>query len=302
VIAELLNSVRAFLQPDPQADRIVPPSGFTAQLTVFVSAAMAFLAVFALTLALASGRLAHRWGEELANGATVRIVTAPEQQAAQVQATLRVLESTPGIATARALTHDEHRALLNPWFGTGLDLNALPIPRLIEVTEAPGGFDVEGVRLRLAAEAPGAILDDHARWREPLTRAAGRLRLLGWVSILLIVVTMAAMITLAANAALAANRQVISVLRLVGATDSYIADAYVRRFTLRAATGAAIGTAIALILIILMPSGGTAGGILTGLTLTGWQLLFPLLVPILAGSIAFFATRDSAARTLESLP
>ena len=51
------------------------------------------------------------------------------------------------------------------------------------------------------------------------------------------------MITLAANAALATNAQVIRVLRLIGARDTYIARAFVRRFTLRALSGAAIGTA-----------------------------------------------------------
>ena len=88
----------------------------------------------------------------------------------------------------------------------------------------------EGLRLRLAAEAPGAVLDDHTRWRRPLVRAAERLRMLGWASILLIAATTAAMITLAANAALAANAQVIGVLRLVGARDAYIARAFERRF------------------------------------------------------------------------
>ena len=52
---------------------------------------------------------------------------------------------------------------------------------------------------------------------------------------------MAAMITLAANAALATNAQVIRVLRLIGARDTYIARAFVRRFTLRALSGAAVG-------------------------------------------------------------
>ena len=85
------------------------------------------------------------------------------------------------------------------------------------------------------------MLDDHTRWRRPLAVAAERLRLLGVLSIVLIGAPMAAMITLAANAALAANAQVIRVLRLVGARDSYIARAFVRRFTLRALAGAAVG-------------------------------------------------------------
>ncbi len=85
------------------------------------------------------------------------------------------------------------------------------------------------------------MLDDHTRWRTPLIRAADRLRLLGLISIVLIAAATAAMITLAAQAALAANAQVIRVLRLVGARDTYIARAFVRRFTLRALTGSAAG-------------------------------------------------------------
>jgi cell division transport system permease protein len=74
--------------------------------------------------------------------------------------------------------------------------------------------------------------------------AAGRLRLLGWVSLGLIAGAMAALITLAAQAALSANAPVIRVLRLVGARDAYIARAFVRRFTIRALAGAAGGAAL----------------------------------------------------------
>jgi cell division transport system permease protein len=297
-VSDRLPSV---LSADAQADRVVPPSGFTAQLTFFAAAAMAFLAVFALALSLASGRLADRWSEELAGGATIRITAPPGQMDTQVQATLKVLETTTGVGSARALSDEEQQALLAPWFGNGLDLSSLPVPRLIEVRDSGEGFDAAGLRLRLAAEAPGAVLDDHARWREPLTRAATRLRLLGWVSIALIAAATAAMITLAANAALAANAQVISVLRLVGATDAYIADAFVRRFTLRAGLGAILGTAVALTFVLLLPSAKESAGILTGLGFAGWHWVLPLLVPPLAALVAYLATRASAARTLESL-
>jgi cell division transport system permease protein len=64
------------------------------------------------------------------------------------------------------------------------------------------------------------------------------------VSLVLIAGAMGAFITLAAQAALSANAPVIRVLRLVGARDAYIARAFVRRFTVRALTGAAGGTAL----------------------------------------------------------
>src|SRR6056297_1131241 len=92
-----------FLAGDAQADRVVPPTGFTASLTLFSAATMAFLAVFALALSLATSRLADRWGEELARSSTLRISAPEGQMTEQTAAALRVLESTPGIASARVL-------------------------------------------------------------------------------------------------------------------------------------------------------------------------------------------------------
>ncbi len=284
-----------------QAGRVVPPTGHTAWLTLFTSGAMAFLAVFALALSLATDRLAERWSSELARSATVRISAPPGQEEAQVRAAVRVLEQTPGILSVRVLDREEEMALLEPWFGPDLPLDALPIPKMIDVIQDAGGYDAEGLRLRLAAEAPGAVLDDHTRWREPLVEAAGRLRTLGVVSILLIGIATAAMITLAANASLAANAQVIRVLRLVGARDVYIARAFVRRFTLRALSGAAAGTFAGMLAIALLPGAGEEASFLTGLGFQGVHWLLPLLIAPLAAIVAFWSTRMAAFRSLREL-
>lgn len=288
-------------QRDRYADRVVPRSGFTAQLIAFSAAAMAFLAVFALALSLASGRLAVRWGDELAQSSTVRIVAPEEQLVAQTDLALRILESTAGVAFARSLSVEEQQELLAPWFGSKLDLDSLPVPQLIEVIAEEDGFDAAGLRLRLAAEVPGAVLDDHARWRAPLVAAANRLKLLGWVSAVLLGFCMAAMVTLAANAALAANAQVIGVLRLVGATDAYITGAFVRRFTLRALIGAFAGAVTGMVAVALLPKASDVGGFLTGLGFQGVQWALPLAVPFFAAAVAFAATRWSARRVLGGL-
>ncbi|KPD13536.1 ABC transporter permease [Phaeobacter sp. 11ANDIMAR09] len=293
--------LRKLIVGDAQADRVVPPSGFTAQLTLFVSGAMAFLAVFALALSLASGRLANRWADELARAATLRINAPAEQRLAQTEAALTLLRQTPGVASARAFTAEEQAELLAPWFGAALPIDSLPVPQLIEVIEGDPGYDGTGLRLRLQAEVPGAVLDDHTRWRAPLVDAARALRRLGAVSILLIAGATAAMITLAANAALAANAQVIEVLRLVGALDSYIAHAFVRRFTLRALGGAAAGVGLGMIGVWLMPAASNEGGFLTGLGFQGWAWLLPLLIPPLGALVAFAATTRAANKRLGDL-
>ncbi|WP_425043247.1 cell division protein FtsX [Primorskyibacter sp. S87] len=295
------GTIRSYLLGDAQAGRVVPPSGFTAHLTLFVSGAMAFLVVFAMALSLASGRLADRWSEELARSATLRINAPADQRAAQTEAALRILRQTPGVASARALSAEEQAALLTPWFGAGLPLDTLPMPQLIEVTEGTPGYDQTGLRLRLGAEVPGAVLDDHTRWRKPLVQAANSLRRLGWVSILLIGGATAAMITLAANAALAANSQVIEVLRLVGARDRYIASAFVRRFTLRALIGTSVGVLLGLVGVLLLPEASDEGGFLTGLGFQGLGWLLPLVVPPLGAMVAFAATLAAARRRLKEL-
>lgn len=298
---EYLRSIFDVFSGDTNADRVVPPSGFTSRLTSFTAGAMAFLTVFALALSLATGRLADRWDAELARTSTIRISAPEGQMAAQSEAVLEVLRTTPGIASARVMSDAEQRKLLEPWFGPDLPLDTLPVPRLIEVLEDGKGPDMAGLKLRLSAEAPGAVLDDHTRWRRPLVAAATRLRILGLVSILLIAGSTAAMITLAAQSALAANGQVIGVLRLIGARDVYIARAFVRRFTLRALIGAALGTAIAMIGVAFMPAPAEEGAFLTGLGFVGWHWILPLAIPFLAAMVAFWATRLAAFRALSRL-
>ncbi len=286
---------------ESQADRVVPPSGYTARLTLFTAGAMAFLAIFALALSLATGRLADRWASELARSSTVRISAPSDQLTQQAKAAVQVLQATPGVRSARILDESEERALLEPWFGPDLPLDSLPVPKLIEVIEQGSGYDAVGLRLRLQAQAPGAVLDDHTRWREPLVLAANRLRLLGYVAIVLIGATTAAMVTLAANSALAANGQVIRVLRLVGAKDTYIARAFVRRFTLRAFGGATVGTFFGVLAILALPGASTQSGFLTGLGFHGAEWFWAFIVPPLAGLVAFTATRLAAFRTLRRI-
>ncbi|MGD9294838.1 MAG: cell division protein FtsX [Roseobacter sp.] len=286
---------------DTPSDRIVPPSGFTAQLLVFAAAAMAFVAVFALALSVATGRLAARWENELAQSATIRITAPIDERGVRTEAALRILESTAGVAFARALGPQEQQDLLAPWFGPELDLQNLPVPQLIEVIQESQGFDATGLQLRLDAEVPGAVLDDHAQWRRPLVQAAGRLKMLAVLSAALLALTMAAVVTLAANAALAANTQVITVLRLVGATDRFIARSFVRRFALRAFAGALVGSLLGMAAIRMLPVASETGGFLSGLGFQGVQWTLPLLVPVFAALVAYLATRRAAYRVLREL-
>ena len=283
---------------DRLADRAVPPTGVAARLTVFVAAAMAFLAIFALAVSLTAGRVASSWADDLARSATLRLPADIDQTNEALRAALNVLQTTAGIGAARVLEAEEQRALLAPWFGPDVPVETLPMPQLIEILPDDVGYDAEGLRARLQAEVPGATLDDHGAWREPLMQAAQRLRVTGWSVLTLIGAVMAAMITLAAHASLSANAQVIRVLRLVGARGAYIAGAFVRRFTLRAALGALIGVIIGIAVLQVMPQANIAGGMDADFGLNGVEWLWALAIPLLAAVVAFAATRAAAFRRL----
>ncbi len=286
---------------DTQRDRVVPPTGFTATLTLFTSAVMGFLVVFALALSLASSRLADHWSDALARSATLKISAPAEQLEQQVEKALAILNTTPGIEQATVLNLNDQRRLLEPWFGADVPIELLALPALIDIREEKKGFDSENLRLRLVADVPGAVLDDHTRWRRPLVVAAERLSALGLFSILLMTGASAAMITLAARAAMSANAQVISVLRLIGAKDAYIAAAFVRRFSLRAFSGAAIGSLCGAVVFFFLTGEQDDLSILTGIGFQGLEWLWLFLIPPVFGGVALLATQRAARKVLGML-
>ncbi|QMU58728.1 MAG: cell division protein FtsX [Boseongicola sp.] len=285
------------IRGDKVAERVVPPTGFTALLSIISAAAMAFIAVFVLALATSAGRQAVAWESTLDDTATVRISAPAETLEAQAEAVEVVLSQTPGVGATRRIDADEQARLLAPWFGSELPLDKLRLPILIEVSIDGTGPDVAGLKQRFSAEAPGAIYDDHARWRAPLVDAARSLRNVSVLALVLVAGVTAVTIALAASAALAANGQVIDVLRLVGVEDSYITRAFVRRFTIRAFIGALVGALAGLIAVAILP-GVAGGGTMSDVGFRGAGWVLPLTVPVIAAVLAFVATHLAARRRL----
>ena len=291
----------SFLFGDSTADQVVPPKGNAAWLTGFASAAMAFIAVFALTLSLAVGRLADYWSLDLARTATVQILAEGDDLTAQSEAALRVLRTTPGIESADIIDKAQQLALLEPWLGGNLPAETLPIPLMIDVRLGADGVDADSLKLRLSAEAPSASFDDHSAWRAPVLEASQRLRLMVALSLLLTAVITVIIVVLSAHNALASNQNIIRTLRLLGARDAYIARAFVRRITMRATLGAVLGMVLAMLAVFAFPSQPEANGLLSGLTLSGADWIYPIFVPVLVGVSAFAASRMAARYHLHSV-
>lgn len=277
----------------------VVPRGAHSGLSVgFVSAVMAFFAVLVLALALASGRLAATWQGSLADSATLQIIAPEADLEEQARAALEVLRTTPGVQSVRLVKVEEQRALLAPWLGADLAVDDLPLPLLIEVAADRDTLDRGALDARLAAEAPGAVYDDHAGWRLPLAGAAERAAVFGFAALGLLAAVLAAVIGLAAAGAVANNAGAVRTLRLVGARDRFISAAFTRRFARLAAASAAAGAALAAATLALLPSDSEAGFFLVAIAPAGWGWAALALVPLAAGAVAWGAARLAARRAL----
>lgn len=270
------------------ADRIIPARGLTARLTVGATAAMTFLAVLCLAASLAALALAGQWSRALDGVATVEIADGDSAATARV---LERLAATPGVERAVEVSAERQAELLAPWLGKDFPVEALSLPRLIEVEEGPG-LDRSALRADLAAVAPGARYLTPDTWQSEIAQEARRA---GWIALALVALMLGvtgAVVTLAVSTALASEAQTIATLRLVGAEDGFIRAIFVRRFVRRALVGAGLGWAAALALLLGAADMPAGAGV----------LLATLLPPLLSALTAWAATHVAARRLLVRSP
>lgn len=283
---------------------ILPGSGWTAPLAGVTTAAMAFLMVLALAAAMAADRLADTWRADLAGVATVRVSAGSGDMDDRIKTVLEVLRTTPGISRVRVLDDAEQAELIAPWFGEGVDLSALPTPRLIDVSIDGAGPDKAALQARLDLSVSGVLYDDHAAWRGPLASATRSLEWLALACAVLIVLTTGCVIAFAARATLTGNRHVVETVRLLGAEDRFIANAFVWRLMRRTMLGGGIGAGLACLVLALFPSApeGEAGlGISLAPSELGWGMLL-LGVPCICAGFAWIAARTAVQVTLRRMP
>ena len=285
---------------NPEHLRVVPNTGVTKWLTTFTAGAMSFLAVVGLAFSLICSDLSNEWGQSLKNS-SIRLSASTDLLEKQTNMALAILEQTSGVESARLVGIGAKKKLLEPWLGVDFPLESIPMPALIEIRETEAGVDYEGLRLRLSAELPSAILDNHSEWRRPIEVVSKLVSQLGMFTVILIILSSISMVTMASNAALSANVKVLRVLRLVGAFDTFIVTAFVRIFTLRVFWGSLTGTVSAGLVLFLIPTFSEDLGILDVVSLEIKDKIYIACVPFLFAIISIFVTRNAVKSSLKRL-
>jgi cell division transport system permease protein len=159
------------------------------------------------------------------------------------------VRAQPGIVEAKPFSKEESAALLEPWLGSGLSMDELPVPRVIVARVGPGAvLDLQGLRGRVTQAAPNASVDDHRAWIERMRSMSGATVAAGLGILALVIVATVISVSFATRGAMAANRPIVEVLHFVGAGDRFIADRFFRHFLLLGLEGGVIGGGTAMLL------------------------------------------------------
>ena len=105
---------------------------------------MAFLASMTTGAVLLVRASAAEWQSDVASEVTIQVRPAQGRDLERdVRTVVETVRATPGILDVRPFTARRSPArLLEPWLGTGLSLDDLPVPRMIVARVAPGNRSI----------------------------------------------------------------------------------------------------------------------------------------------------------------
>lgn len=297
----------------PTAAPIVPKNSIAGRSLTAVVAIMTFLAALTTGAAMVVLNAASDWQSEVGREVTIQVRPTPGRD---IELDLRkaadLARAAVGTADVRIYSRNESARLVEPWLGSGLALEDLPIPRLIVIKLAAGARpDFTALRQALAAQVATASLDDHRRWIDRMRTMAGT-AVGGGIAILALVLAATVLsVTFATRGTMAANRPIIEVLHYVGATDAFIADQFQRHFLALGFKGGAIGGGAAILLFAVVEVAnswlaGTAGGdeiaaLFGNLTIGVSGYMAILLQVVFMALVTAFASRQTVNRTLKAI-
>jgi cell division transport system permease protein len=231
---------------------IVPARNVAGNALILVIAIMTFLSCLTLGAVSLVRDTAAVWQNQIAREATIQIKPSDDldMEAALADAAATA-DDFPGVTGARIVDRAATARLLEPWLGSGLNIDELPVPRLVVITiDQKGPPDFAALRTALTGKVPGLSLDDHRTWVDRLVAMARTTVTLGVAVLVLMLSATVLTVVFATRGAMAGNGHIIEVLHFVGAEAKFIASEFRRNFLLTGMKGAAAGGAAAVLVFV----------------------------------------------------
>ena len=253
----------------------------------WVIAIMSFSIIIVAATGLALAGSAASLSEAIASRYSVEVADGAQNLGAVVA----TLERSPGVASVEPVPESEMRRTLERWLGPAAEAANLPVPALVNFDARPG-TDLGAVEKRVQAIAPAARISAHRDKVAPLLRSMRALQWLAFGLVLLLGAAAAAAVVLAARGALDTHRFTIEVMHGIGATDLQLTHLFQRKIAIDALVGSLAGAAAGAIVLLLLASGASFVGELTGgAALPPWGLIVLLLLPLVLTGLATWVAR-----------
>jgi cell division transport system permease protein len=292
---------------------IVPRASISGRALVAVVAIMTFLASITTGAVLLVSASASEWQSEVASEITAQVRPAAGRDLERdTAATVEAMRTQPGIVEVKPFSKDESAKLLEPWLGSGLSIEQLPVPRVIVARVQPGTtLDLAALRARMTQVAPSASVDDHRAWIERMRSMSGATVFAGFGILVLVIAATIISVSFATRGAMAANRPIVEVLHFVGAGDSYIANRFLRHFLRLGLEGGLIGGGAAMLAFGFSesiagwfsgtPVGDQFAALLGTFSLRPSGYLVLAVQALLIGAITAWASRRTLFATLDDI-
>jgi cell division transport system permease protein len=310
---ELMTSQRTIGGMLPRGETpIVPKRSIAGRALVAVVAIMSFLASLTIGAVMLVRASAVEWQSDVAREVTIQVRPIDGKNLdVEVARAVELARAVPGVGDVRATSKEESEGLLEPWLGSGLSLDDLPVPRMIVVKLPSGGIDLASLKKALSEKVAGSSLDDHRAFIERM-RAMAQTTVAGGIALLIMMLAATVLsVIFATRGAMATNRPIVEVLHFIGAKSGFIAGQFQRHFLMLGLEGGAIGGGLAMVAfgaagIATRLGTGTASGdqvaTLFGSFSLGWEGYAAIAGQIvLMAVVAALASRHTVNRTLDTV-
>ena len=270
--------------------------------------------IFAITLSgvLSINSMLYNWNQSILGSLTVQIMpindTNKEKALAETLAyqdkAVEFLKSVDGIIKVTPLNDNQLRELIRPWLGDGVNIESLPMPRIIDV-KLSSHADIDFTKLSqdLSNASPQASLDNHKLWLSKLIKFADGLKLIATTVLILVIFITSGAIFYTTRMSLGLHRNIIEILHTMGAKDTYVAQQYAKRMAFLGFIGGLFGLlfGIPTIFFIASLAAQIEGGIISeaALSIPDWIII--LALPLFAMSISMLTAYYTVKNTLQKM-
>jgi cell division transport system permease protein len=275
------------------------------RLVPWIVALLVFLLCLVLSGASAIGVSMHKWQIGVSHRLTIEVPLQHEIDRDRItSAVAGYLRSHSGINAIEIADKTRLYTLFGVPLQNAEQYNDFPLPVLVDVILNPGTpVNSKEIIAHLQQYTPGIRIETYSQWYDMLSLLQKSMQMISYAFVMLIALTVIIMVSLVTKAGLSAHEESISILKLIGASNSYVARKFQTHAFRLSTRGALVGFALSLPIIWLISLGIVYLGVpevmkpQVDLYTVIMLLIVPLFVILLSVSVSRFAVLGALKNT-----